>query len=347
MSTRVDYIIVGSGLAGMVMAHTLYRNDRSFCIISDPSLSGCSRVAGGLFNPIVFYRITKSYMADALLPFASEFYTTCEKDFAKKIFHEMPIARIFSSVAEAALWEKRKEEGPGYYLGETIKSLDGIYAPYKMGLIKGSGFLETQTFLDESIKKYEQYFKREKFDFEKIIFGGEHLSYGNINAKGIIFCEGYLAQHNPFFSIPFKPVKGEIITLEFDEDFPDPFCNMILNKKCYLLPLGNRKYKAGATYDWDQLDETITEKARLSLIENIKEITSIPFQVLDQQAGIRPAIKDRRPVIGTHPQHKSLSVFNGLGTKGVMLAPYFADVLLQHLENKKPVPEETGYMRFL
>lgn len=49
----------------------------------------------------------------------------------------------------------------------------------------------------------------------------------------------------------------------------------------------------------------------------------IPYNVVEHKAGVRPSVSDRRPVLGPCKDYEQLVVFNGLGTKGVSLAPFF------------------------
>jgi glycine/D-amino acid oxidase-like deaminating enzyme len=72
----------------------------------------------------------------------------------------------------------------------------------------------------------------------------------------------------------------------------------------------------------------------------------VPYTVLGQQAGIRPSGKDRRPIMGLHPRHPALGLFNGLGTKGCSLAPYMAHLLTMHLLQGAPLPPETDIKRY-
>ena len=70
------------------------------------------------------------------------------------------------------------------------------------------------------------------------------------------------------------------------------------------------------------------------------------FQGSRAGMGMRPTVPDRRPIIGKHPEYSRVAVFNGLGTKGVSLAPYFASILIQLLENGAPVNNEADVNRY-
>ena len=88
-----------------------------------------------------------------------------------------------------------------------------------------------------------------------------------------------------------------------------------------MLPNGQRLCRVGSTFDNQDLTSKVTENARARLIEKLDKLIKFPYRVKGQQAGIRPATLDRRPFIGLHPEFEPLVVFNGLGTKGVSLAP--------------------------
>ncbi|NNC69515.1 MAG: FAD-dependent oxidoreductase, partial [Flavobacteriaceae bacterium] len=71
-----------------------------------------------------------------------------------------------------------------------------------------------------------------------------------------------------------------------------------------------------------------------------------PYTIITHEAGIRPTVKDRRPLVGIHPEKKQLAVLNGLGTRGVLLAPKMARLLYEALENRMDVPKEVSINRF-
>ncbi|WP_445724289.1 NAD(P)/FAD-dependent oxidoreductase, partial [Flavobacterium sp.] len=113
----------------------------------------------------------------------------------------------------------------------------------------------------------------------------------------------------------------------------------------FILPIGNDLYKVGATYDWSDKSNTPTEAGKDELISKLKEIISCDFEIVNHFAGVRPTVKDRRPLVGTHPTYKQIHVLNGLGTRGVMLGPYLANQLFQHIENKVPLEKEIDIIR--
>ena len=70
----------------------------------------------------------------------------------------------------------------------------------------------------------------------------------------------------------------------------------------------------------------------------IRQFTHFDFEVTNQTAGVRPVIRvDNRPIVGTHPEHRRVAVLNGLGSKGVLQAPFASIQLIGSLERGEPI----------
>ena len=165
-----------------------------------------------------------------------------------------------------------------------------------------------------------------------------------IKTQKLVFCEGYYATENPLWNfLHFRPTKGETLTIKTVAQIPDA----IFKKDFFLLPIGNNHFKVGATYQWDNLDWEPSDKGKLTLIEKLEEIIDCPYQIIEHAAGIRPNTNDRKPFLGVHPQNKGMFVFNGLGSKGVILAPYFAEKVCNQVLNNIEPNNEFSINRFL
>jgi len=110
--------------------------------------------------------------------------------------------------------------------------------------------------------------------------------------------------------------------------------------------MGEDRYLVGSTYEWTDKTNTPTPEAKSELLEKLERLISCEFEVIDQRAGIRPTVVDRRPLVGQHPSHNSIYVLNGLGTRGVMIAPKAAKVLYKHLEQGVALEKEISIARF-
>ncbi|MGE0568882.1 MAG: NAD(P)/FAD-dependent oxidoreductase, partial [Bacteroidia bacterium] len=340
-------LIVGSGLSGICVAHTAIQYDFDITITSNPNLSNCSKIAAGIWNPIVFKRLTKSWNIDDALPKLNSFYASIETLLGISIAKERKIIKPLNT-EEQKLWNKKQNELNNYI--SPVKNNDGInYTDYQInkhyGEVLNSGNINLPILLEASLNyfKREFTFQEENFDYRELtVF--DTLSYKNYSYDYVIFCEGYLVKNNPWFNyIPLKPVKGEVLEIESENLKP---LNDIVNHNGFILALENNKFKVGATYNWDDLTENPTEEGKSTLEKIINRLIDKPYSITKHAAGVRPSSIDRRPVIGPHPKHKNLFVFNGMGTKGVMLAPLMAEHLFNYICKAETIPEEVNVARF-
>jgi hypothetical protein len=329
---KIEFLIVGNGLAGTLLAFEMLENGLDFRILSSPNKNRASEVAAGMFNPLVFKRLTKSWLADELLPVMKSRYKNLESLLDQKFYYEKDIVKPLSA-QEKILWQERKTN-PGFskYIHDVTdkKPVDNLRPASGFGVVTGSGYLNLSPFLNAADKylKTKALLLQSTFNFRQINPKAKKFTFEKVEAEKIVFCEGAHLAQNPFFNfVKLVPVKGEVL-LVLSANLAD---NYILNKKVFLLPVGNQVFKAGSTYDWKDLTETPTQRGKDSITERLDELISAEYSIQEHWAGIRPTVSDRRPVLGIHPEFKNLYIFNGLGTKGVMLAPYFAKEMLKLL----------------
>ena len=343
-----DFIIVGQGLAGSVLSLSLIKSGYNVCVIDKPGMSYCSQAAAGIWNPVVFKRLTKSWLADDVVPELISFYSYAEKLFDTKLIHERAILKPFTEQQEKTLWVKKAETENAFLDPILYKDLKltekNVITEYSKVLKAGN--LDVKLFL-ESTKKYLVSlgsYLEDRFDHNLLKNNHGIVTYNSVSAKQIVFCEGHLISQNPFFkNIPMKPAKGEVLTIYCEGLLLE---NDILNKGIFILPLGDNTYKVGATYEWEQLDDLATEKAKSELTKKLDAIIHVPYKIMAHEAGIRPAVVDRRPVIGKHSEISNYFVFNGFGTKAVMLAPYFAKKFCQNASRQQKLSFEVDPERF-
>jgi glycine/D-amino acid oxidase-like deaminating enzyme len=344
-----QFLIVGQGIAGSLLAYSMYKAGLNFTIISCPHKSKASGVAAGMFNPLVFKRLTKSWRVDEVLPVMMDTYRDIESELGQKFLFPMDIIKPLAE-HELKMWEERIEQGEfsDYIVGLGKNSLvKGIKEFHSYGRVTRSGYLQLEKMLD-ALRNFflkEGLLVESSFEYKDLGFIDGEITWHGISAETIVFCEGYHAANNPYFKgIGFNPTKGELLEIEcqgLSEEY-------ILNKNLFVMPVGNHRFKVGATYDWKNLDEELTLEARKDLLSRLDDLIDLPYKVLNHWAGIRPTVIDRRPILGTHPLHKHVAILNGLGTKGVMLAPYFAREMVRVLSvNGYSLEKEVDIRRFL
>ncbi len=347
-SQQVDFIIVGQGLAGSILALSLIHEGFSVCVIDKTNLSTCSKIAAGIWNPVVFKRLAKSWLADDIVPELIGFYERVEKKLQVSFVTKRHILKAFTEDQEKIFWQKKAvtdNEFLDKLVYENLK-VSEHYTLKSYSKVLHAGNIDVTLFL-ETTKNYvskNQIFIDEQFDYDALSETQNGVNYKSIVASKIIFCEGHLISKNPAFNwIPLKPAKGEVLTIFCKELYLD---NAILNKGFFVMPLGNDTYKVGATYEWENLNDNPTETKKVELVTKLDTVISTPYQILKHEAGVRPSVIDRRPIVGQHPEMKNYFVFNGFGTKAVMLAPYFAKQLVNHLKNGHPIMEDVNPSRF-
>jgi glycine/D-amino acid oxidase-like deaminating enzyme len=323
---KVDIVIVGLGLAGTLLAHELIRAGKSIVVFDDPGQPKASDVAAGIINPVVLRRMTKSWMVDEAYPVLEKTYRQLEDLLEVQLYYPSGIKRILSE-ADWSLWkEKISSNNLEVYLENQPRPANqdkSIKAPFGSGVIKKAVRIDIQK-LTSGFRIYlsqQNLIRNEKFETEELKISDGFVSFKDISASNIIFCEGPAAAQNPFFSkLKFKHSKGEVI----EAQIPEINLDEIISKDVFILPLENGRYKIGSTYTWDEPDWQITESARQTLLEKLKFITSAEPHLIAQYAGIRPTMHDRKPVLGFLPNCPQIGIFNGLGSKGALLGPYFA-----------------------
>ena len=344
----IKYIIVGQGLAGTLLAYQMHKNNIPFKIIVDPKLKSASEIAAGLINPLVFKRLTKSWMADSLFPKMYETYNEMEEMLSIKFIEQKQMIKPLAE-QDIPMWQKRIDQGKmNHYIDRVDKDLrlEGYKAIEHYGSLVQTGSCNLSLLIQSMRHFFKQhdYLVKDHLKINDVTFEDKYVYWKNLSAEKIIFCRGYKDAQNALFPPEsFYLTKGELIEIEanaLSEDY-------ILNKNLFVLPTGQKRFKVGATYQWDTINEDTSEEGKSELLTKLNKLIDTDYTVLNHWAGVRPTVKDRRPILGIHPHNDRLAIFNGLGTKGVMLAPYFSEQMLQLLENPQAeINEEVKLDRF-
>lgn len=342
----IDYLIVGSGLAGISFAEIALQNKKSI-LVFDNNSQPSSRIAGGLYNPVVLKRFSEVWKAKEQLEFGFPLYHNIQAKLNVVFDYKIPILRKLASIEEQNNWFQAADKpNLAPFLNPNLinKKYRNIDAPFYYGLVNETGYLDINTL----ILSYSNYLKQinafseETFDYNAIHFFDNSISFNGIEAKHIIFAEGFGLHANPYFNdLPLDGTKGELLIIKA----PNLDLDVVINSSVFILPIGNDLYKVGATYDWKDKTNTPTEEGKQELVDKLKEIISCDFEIVEHFGGVRPTVKDRRPLVGTHSNYSQLHVLNGLGTRGVMLGPYLANQLFQHIENAIPLEKEIDIIR--
>ncbi|GEN76558.1 NAD(P)/FAD-dependent oxidoreductase [Chryseobacterium hagamense] len=343
MST-VDYIIVGDGYAGLFFAHQLIRNNKSFILFSEGRKSA-SQVSAGIINPVVLKKFTTFWKAQEQIDFLKKSLLEIQGYTGSNYLIDAPIHRIFHDENEQKLWKKKSvSEELKNFLSENFDLLEGVKNDFLTGKVDQSARLDVSGFFIGLFDFLDAggYLLKESFDYDEL--NAEKSQYKNFQFKNILFCEGMGVTKNPFFSdIPVNPNKGHHIKVKLSEEIPE---NITIKKKHFLFPVNDGLHFYGGTYDREQLHDQVDDSAVEQLKKGLSEIYQSAFEIADVKVGFRPTVKDRRPIIGRHPEHQHLYVFNGLGARGILNGCYFSKNLYNFIEEGIPLPPEVSVDRF-
>ena len=339
-------LIVGQGIAGTAIGFRLMQRNLNVTWIDNQNLSNASRIASGLYNPIVLKRMRLVHLADAFNEQIYSFYKSLESFTKNTFFYPKPIYRVLHSIEEQNNWYQLSENPKWSTMLGDIVNDNNIKAPFGLGTVQQTGWVDTANM----IASFRERIKDKVLDH---VFVPQHLEHKNngyeyrgVYYDAVVFAEGWkAAKDNPYYpKDAFRPSKGELLTLKLDDrDTP----NRIFHFKHFLIPLRDgQTYRTGATYVHGDLSETPTEKSRIEMLESLKTIYSGKTEVIKQDVGIRAATKDRKPMVGRHPLHKNIYFLNGLGSRSILMAPYLSHLLTEQMLNNGDIEPSIDISRF-
>ena len=351
MNKHYNAIIVGQGIAGTLISYALLSRGQSVYVIDKPQDYAASKAAAGLINPITGRYYTKSWMIDDLIPAAIKTYQSLETLLQMQYWYPGDIYRTLHNVKQCNDWSARLLQEP--YQAYAKSTTD--QGPYKsqvskgegVALISGGGRVEVAK-LNEAYRHYLKSidcFSEELFDHDRLVQEDSLLCYGEITADYIVFSEGAGLIANPLFNhLPLQPAKGEAFHIKSDVISEK---HDILKHMQYLVPTEEDKtYWSGGGFRWKYDTYKPTEEWKIKQTGELSEFISGGYTIVKHVAGVRPCVKDRKPLIGRHTDHERIYLFNGLGTKGTSLGPYFADMLAEHILNNGSIIPEVDLSRF-
>ena len=339
-----DFIIVGQGLAGTTLAWHLHDSGQRVLLIDAAQPVTSSKIAAGLITPITGQRLVLTSRFDEYLTLAREFYTGIEDRTGRKFFHPRTAVRLFQSDTERQQWSRRRLQ-PAYQAHLQAHLAIPQPAPLNdpnLGDAPHGGFamsayqLDVAAYLDASRSILAS--QSMALDWHRDVeFTADDIRVAGHRTLTLISCEGYAATRNPYFSwVPFKAAKGDILTVRFQAPLPPHS----LHRGIWIAPTADPAiFKIGSTYDWENLDQRPSAPARAQIERKLQEFFHVPYHVLDHHAAVRPIIRESQAAIGLHPTHDRLGYFNGLGSKGSLLAPWFAQCFTDFLVRAIPLPD--------
>jgi glycine oxidase len=343
----IDYLVVGQGLAGSLLALLLRERDRSVVVVDNGHRHAASKAAGGIINPITGKRLNRAGLINELMKRVFTVYPRIEAQLGVPLFRPRTILRLLQNAEEMDRWSRQSN------LSEYQEYVsDSLPEPFPLFRSKFGVFEVTQAAqLDirrlilrtRGLLHSQQSLIDRPFSYGDLSIFSDRVCWQRFTARYAIFCEGYRMVSNPYFSeIKLNPAKGETLTLA-TSDFAE---DRIVQHGKWIFRNVAGEILAGTNYQWDSLDEKPTEAAKKEIERAIREFFVSDFETVEQRAGVRPVTRaDNRPVVGVHPRQPRLAILNGLGSKGALQAPFAAQELVAALEEGKPILKEIDLCR--
>ena len=338
---EIDFLIIGQGLAGTCLAWELLDRGARVHVVDRGDAMTASKISAGLLNPIIGRNYNLSWRYRESFAAAAGFYQAREQQLGTRFFRETPLVRLFRNPQERETFERKRDSGlydgllsdpqPDPLVGAGVRNEHGGFEIARCAVVDTAAFLAASR---RHFKHLGCFTKAEcRSDEIDPRLGGVH--WRNITAASVVMCLGWHGRDCPCFSwVPFRPAKGEILGIRIDGLDE----TRILNHGNWLFPSGTGTWRTGTTYSWEPLDCEATAPAREVIEQRLtKLLPGATWSVEDHHAAVRPIIHGRKPLLGRHPHHPRLAIFNGLGSKGALHAPWCARHLAANLLDGTPI----------
>jgi len=325
-------LIIGQGLAGTALAWQLRERQSPFLVLDDPHPETASRVAAGLVTPVTgqALRARPGFAAD--LAHCRALYKSAEKTTARSFWREQPALRLLDTPKAVARAEAaHAHDATLFAMGGALPA--GFSPVPGLATMPLAARLDVPVYLEASAGQFARdgQLRHGRIGARDLEVCGDEVRIDalDIRASHVVWCGGAQDAKNAWLPDgALSPARGEMIRVALVQEGPS---QVVHRAGRWLRPLCDDTYQFGATYDHSAPVAQTTPEARDRLMADLSDwLTSAP-SLLDQVAGVRPVARDRQAFVTTHPVHRGVHAFNGLGSHGVLIAPRLAAELADRL----------------
>jgi glycine/D-amino acid oxidase-like deaminating enzyme len=343
---QVDYLIIGQGISGSWLSYFLEASNASYLVIDNEFENSSSRLAGGVINPITGRILAKTWMASELITFSKQHYPAMAHLLNADFFTETQIDQYIGTAQMREVYQKRCLELPEY-----ISSVDDANTDIYFNVFLAKAVIKPvlQIDLKKMLAAWQNFLLQHKklrvetFNEKELVLTRDKVLYNGVTAQNLIYCDGTASLSSKFWNVlPLVPNKGEFLLV----NIPDLPQHCIYKSNFTLVPQGNGVFWMGSSYNWQFDTDGPTPQFLHNCTTTLNQWLKIPYQIMEHNAAIRPASLDRRPFVGLHPHYNNIGIFNGMGTKGCSLAPFFANAFANHLTNNEPLLPDVEVNRY-
>lgn len=350
---RLPVAIIGGGLAGSLLAARLQARQQPVVLFHQPQPGTASTAAAGLANVVTGKGFRLTWQAEQLVTELKRFFEGPAGQSVQHHFHRVPIFRPFRTTEQANQWAANAAEDPlahwvTYYGAPQWP--DRVRNPLGGIAVRGTGWANIRALVTELHAAFREHpatdLRQETFVYTAL--HPEEKRYNGERFAAVVFADGTGALHNCWWPVaPVRPLKGELLELELPPNFVPP---VPIAGGGYVLPLAGERVVVGSTYEKRFANARPTPAGREALLQTLHRLLHLPGgfapTVKHHRAGLRPTSRDRRPLLGAHPCYPGLWFLNGLGTKGLLYAPWLTRLLADNLTGKPtPIPAAIALQR--
>ena len=176
---------------------------------------------------------------------------------------------MFASIGEVNEWQE-KSTHPLFdkLLGDVIQLEEPLLpAPFGIGILNGCGWLNTNAFLEMQLELFQTQGQVIEQTLDRRTLADYSKQYDKV-----VLCNGHLVKDLLPDPEILSPTRGEVMTI-YAEHFSE---EAIRHGKIFILPLGNNRFKVGATYHWDVLEDHTTSGGLAELKSGLEKLYQGP-----------------------------------------------------------------------
>ena len=333
-------LVIGQGLAGTLAGHAALKRGWEVHAI-DAGFPSASAVAAGMFNPMSFRRIVEVWQAEVHLRAMERTYGELEALLGIRFVHHLPIQKVLPNGDYAADWRAKTPSIP------WLAPPPGQHSHTAHGTVQGGGWINLPLLLSA----WRQRLTTEGRFTLRPLSREDEPGAADCPWDVLIDCRGTAITEDAHLpALDIRKNRGELLSIRSDmHDQVNPPVDAILNFGKWTIPMGQGEWRLGASYEWNREDLIPTPEIRDHLLSALHtQLDPCPhFEITRHDVGIRPVARDRRPLVGAIPGKNDWYVFNGLGTRGVMIAPFWAEQLMDIISGRQRESSETKPSRLL
>lgn len=318
---KVDFIIVGQGIAGSLLAVVLMTGGAKVKLIDNTLPNTASRNAGAVIHAYSAKDWSINAAAQGFLASALTQYQYIQERSGSQFLYKS-VLNVWGEIADSAtptVPDTLFDRPAQHRLHDVWQLLPG-----------------------PSIGAFRQYFSErkamriEQFVHSGLVIENGRVRYGGITADKIIFCEGVALRANPILKdrFPLTTNRGDTLLLDIAglrQNEAHGYHDLFERGGIRLLPHGMGQYWCGSNNIWQPDGLRPSMAFREDTLRLLQQWLRVPFRLLAHSVTERPTTAGQFPLIGLLPQNKAVGVLNGLGTRGYLRAPLYAKAMAKML----------------